>query len=112
LLKALSRPPQSPALLDATHGAHEQTPANTSTRLASLQHAHEVMKAFDVMPAQRAALLILEPLRAVEQRRALQQRAQHASWSDFAQLFERSEQRERIEFCASCNDQAAQSSRP
>jgi hypothetical protein len=65
-----------------------------------------------VMPAQRAALLILGPLRAVEQRRALQQRAKHASSSDFAQLFERSEQRERSEFCASCKSRAAQSSRP
>ncbi len=40
------------------------------------------------------------PVGGVEERRAGWRRAQHASWTDFAQLFERSEQRERSEFCA------------
>jgi hypothetical protein len=36
MLKALSRPPHSPALLDATHGARR---ANTSSSHASLREA-------------------------------------------------------------------------
>jgi hypothetical protein len=50
------------------------------------------------------------PVGGVEERRALRQRAQHASLTDFVQLSERRERSERSEFCTSRNDRAPQSS--
>ena len=45
-------------------------------------------------------VLLLGPVGGVEERRGLGPRAQHASSTDFARLFERSERSERSEFCA------------
>jgi hypothetical protein len=90
---------QSRALLSSSEGGDEH-----QTRLAS----HRMMTRRFARPMRSEAwgscaattVLLLGPVGGVEERRGLGPRAQHASSTDFARLFERSGRRPRSEFGA------------
>ena len=80
----------------------------TNTRYTSLRIGAKTLRCararcearWDRESCEATTVLLLGPVGGVEERRGLGPRAQHASSTDFARLFERSERSERSEFCA------------
>ena len=93
--------PQTPALLDASHGAQGQFGRCFATFPIPPRFASGASEASVILPMRsEVCLVFVSPFGRAEQRRALRGARQRASTTDFGRLFERSERSERGEFGA------------